>query len=200
MLVDPTLEELLPHTKNRFDLSIVIAKRNRELIAGAKPLVDEKGIDSYNSLASFELAADKIATVPEDVDADVPLREELIEARLAAEKEKAEEEEFVSQNDEEEEAPNPETKIQVMDEEDMFYMPYEKDESDEDEQEKPEKDADLDDYDDEEDDEEEFSDEYISEEDEEEYASNEDLENIDSSIDDVDEEDELLSEYEDLDD
>lgn len=197
MIVEPPIEELLPHVKNRFDLSIVVAKRNRQLNDGAEPLVSEEGKDSLMQVAAKELADDMIVAVPGVVNAEIPLRQEIID-EMNRELEEDEEDDWQSQApDEVEPTPTPVSRLQVMSEEDMFEMPEELEDEDEDEDEDEE-------FDDE-DDVEVVSLEDYEEEDEDELIDD-DLESIDSSIDDSiygdddEESDDLLSAYEDYDD
>lgn len=86
MLVKPPLEELLPHVENRYTLAITIAKRTRQLVSGAQPMAESES-PNLVTLACEELAADKIAAVPQIVDPVVPLRPEVEEERLRAERE-----------------------------------------------------------------------------------------------------------------
>jgi DNA-directed RNA polymerase subunit omega len=53
-----TVEDCLKRVKNRFELVIVAAKRGRELLQGAKPLVDEDNREVV--LALREVAAGKV--------------------------------------------------------------------------------------------------------------------------------------------
>lgn len=83
MLIQPELEKLLPKVDNRYTLAILISKRVRQLLSGALPLVES---DSQNlvTLASKELAKDKIAYVKGQASPYIPLRPEVEAARLAA--------------------------------------------------------------------------------------------------------------------
>ncbi len=89
MLVKPTLESLLPKVENRYTLAILVAKRARQLVDGAQPMVVT---DSPNlvTLACEELAADKVVGVKGHLSPTVPLRPE-IEAEILAAKAAAEE-------------------------------------------------------------------------------------------------------------
>ena len=83
MLVKPPLEKLLPKVDNRYTLAILIAKRVRQLVDGAMPLLDS---DTPNlvTLACEELASNRISCVKGQVNPYVPLRPEIEAARLAA--------------------------------------------------------------------------------------------------------------------
>lgn len=83
MLVKPPLEKLLPKVDNRYTLAIMIAKRVRQLVDGAMPLLDS---DSPNlvTLACEELAATRICCVNGLLNPYIPLRPEIEAARLAA--------------------------------------------------------------------------------------------------------------------
>lgn len=88
MLVKPELEKLLPKVDNRYTLSIIIAKRVRQLLDGAQPMT-EPSSPNLVTIACDELAEGKVVCVKGQVKPYVPLRPEVEAARLAA---KAEEE------------------------------------------------------------------------------------------------------------
>lgn len=83
MLVKPPLEKLLPKVDNRYTLAILVAKRARQLVDGAQPLLDS---DSPNlvTLACEELSSNRISCVKGQVSPYIPLRPEVEAARLAA--------------------------------------------------------------------------------------------------------------------
>ncbi len=83
MLVKPPLEKLLPKVENRYTLSILIAKRARQLVDGALPLTRELS-PSYVTVACEELAANRVSCVRGQADPHIPLRPEVEAARLAA--------------------------------------------------------------------------------------------------------------------
>ena len=83
MLVKPPLEKLLPKVENRYTLSILIAKRARQLVDGALPLTRELS-PSYVTVACEELAANRVSCVRGQADPHIPLRPELEAARLDA--------------------------------------------------------------------------------------------------------------------
>ena len=86
MLVKPPLEKLLPKVENRYTLSILIAKRARQLVDGALPLTRELS-PSYVTVACEELAANRVSCVKGQVEPHIPLRPEVEAARLAAREE-----------------------------------------------------------------------------------------------------------------
>lgn len=83
MLVKPPLEQLLPKVESRYTLAMLVAKRTRQLVDGAQPMVDS---DSPNlvTLACEEIAQDKVVCVEGIFTPVVPLRPEIEEARRAA--------------------------------------------------------------------------------------------------------------------
>jgi DNA-directed RNA polymerase subunit omega len=83
MLIKPSLEKLLPKVDNRYTLALMIAKRARQLVDGAMPLIDS---DSPNlvTLACEELSYNRITWVRGQVNPYIPLRPEVEAARLAA--------------------------------------------------------------------------------------------------------------------
>ena len=83
MLVKPPLERLLPKVENRYTLAILVAKRARQLVDGAMPLMRS---DSPNlvTVACEELGSNRVACVRGQVAVHIPLRPEVEAARLAA--------------------------------------------------------------------------------------------------------------------
>jgi DNA-directed RNA polymerase subunit omega len=83
MLVKPPMEKLLPKADNRYTLAILVAKRARQLVDGARPLVES---DSPNlvTLACEELALNRIACVHGILHPYIPLRPDVEAARQAA--------------------------------------------------------------------------------------------------------------------
>ncbi len=59
MLNQPPLEKLLPKAENRYVLAMLAAKRARQLVDGANPLVSSRHPNPA-TLASEEIIADKI--------------------------------------------------------------------------------------------------------------------------------------------
>lgn len=83
MLVKPELEKVLPKVDNRYTLAVVIAKRVRQLVDGALPLVESES-PNLVTIACEELAAEKIVCVKGQVKPYIPLKPEIEAARLAA--------------------------------------------------------------------------------------------------------------------
>lgn len=83
MLVQPTLEQLLPKVESRYTLAMLVAKRTRQLVDGAQPMVDS---DSPNlvTLACEEVFQDKVVCMEGIFTPVVPLRPEIEEARRVA--------------------------------------------------------------------------------------------------------------------
>lgn len=83
MLVKPPLEKLLPKVENRYTLAILVAKRARQLVDGAMPLMHS---DSPNlvTVACEELGSNRISCVRGLLNPFIPLRPEIEAARLAA--------------------------------------------------------------------------------------------------------------------
>ncbi|ADC91796.1 DNA-directed RNA polymerase, omega subunit [Mageeibacillus indolicus UPII9-5] len=88
MLVKPPLEKLLPRVENRYTLAIAIAKRTRQLVAGAQPMA-ESDSPSLVTMACEELAAGTVVAVPDIVEPYINLRPD-VEAALQNEREQAE--------------------------------------------------------------------------------------------------------------
>ena len=83
MLVQPTLEQLLPKVESRYTLAMLVAKRTRQLVDGAQPMVDS---DSPNlvTIACEEVFQDKVVCMEGIFTPVVPLRPEIEEARRIA--------------------------------------------------------------------------------------------------------------------
>jgi len=83
MLVKPNLENLLEKVGNRYTLSILAAKRARQLVDGALPLAKS---DTPNNVttACEEIANYRVFSTKGHVDVHVPLRPEILAERLAA--------------------------------------------------------------------------------------------------------------------
>lgn len=62
MIVEPTTTELLKKVSNGFELSMVIAKRARQIQDGKEPMIDTKEKSSI-TIASMEFAKDKFEVV-----------------------------------------------------------------------------------------------------------------------------------------
>lgn len=83
MLVKPSIDELLPKTQNRYTLAVLVAKRTRQLVSGAQPLIDSNQ-PNLVTLASEEVEASAVVGVPGEVKPEVPLRPEVLAAQEAA--------------------------------------------------------------------------------------------------------------------
>lgn len=83
MLVKPTLEKLLPKVDNRYTLAILVAKRARQLVDGAQPLLESES-PNFVTIACEELASNRISCVKGLLFPYIPLRPEIEAARLAA--------------------------------------------------------------------------------------------------------------------
>ncbi len=81
MLVNPQIEKLLPHAENRYSLAILIAKRARQLVEGAQPLVATE-TPNHVSIASEELLRNQIESVKGVKEFYIPIRPEIEAARL----------------------------------------------------------------------------------------------------------------------
>lgn len=62
MIVEPTTTELLKKVSNGFELSMVIAKRARQIQDGKEPMIDTKEKSSI-TIASIEFAKDKFKVI-----------------------------------------------------------------------------------------------------------------------------------------
>ena len=87
MLVKPTMEKLLKKVSSRYILTILAAKRARQLVNGAQPLA-ESDTPNYVTNACEEIAAGKVVPVRGIVNVTVPLRPEVEAERLREEMEK----------------------------------------------------------------------------------------------------------------
>lgn len=88
MLTKPTLEELLERTENRYTLACVVARRARQLVEGGQPLVDRDSVGSNNivSVSAEEISQDKVAAIPGIHEPYLPLRRDVREKLLEAER------------------------------------------------------------------------------------------------------------------
>lgn len=85
MLNKPPLDELLPKTENRYTLAVLVAKRARQLVDGAQPMIDSAS-PNLVTLASEEVAESAVVGVPGDHNPTIPIRPDIEAARLAAER------------------------------------------------------------------------------------------------------------------
>ncbi len=84
MLNYPPLEKLLPKAENRYILAMLAAKRARQIVDGANPLVATKTPNPV-TLACEELGSDKIQYRHGIYQPHIPLRPEIEARRLAEE-------------------------------------------------------------------------------------------------------------------
>lgn len=83
MLVQPPIEELLPKADSRYSLAMLVAKRTRQLVDGAQPMVPET-TPNLVTLACEEVVVSKVIGVKGMHNPFVPLRPEIEEARRLA--------------------------------------------------------------------------------------------------------------------
>ena len=83
MLTKPPIEELLPKAESRYTLAMLVAKRARQLVDGAQPMVEAEG-PNLVTLACEEIVSGKVVGVPGIHSPVVPLRPEIEEARRLA--------------------------------------------------------------------------------------------------------------------
>jgi len=87
MLVDPSLEALLPNASCPYELAVLVSKRASQLVEGAQPMIPDQAANSV-SLACREILNQKVVGVQGVLKKDeyvVPITRE---ARLKAEEEK----------------------------------------------------------------------------------------------------------------
>lgn len=85
MLIDPPLERLLPKAENRYVLTMLTAKRARQLTSGANPMVESE-TPNFVSLAAEEIDQDKVEYRKGRFEPFIPLRPEIEAAILQAER------------------------------------------------------------------------------------------------------------------
>ncbi|HHU13224.1 MAG TPA: DNA-directed RNA polymerase subunit omega [Clostridiaceae bacterium] len=85
MLINPPLERLLPKAENRYVLTMLTAKRARQLTQGANPMVESE-TPNFVSLAAEEIDQNKVLYRKGRHDPFIPLRPEIEAARLQAER------------------------------------------------------------------------------------------------------------------
>jgi DNA-directed RNA polymerase subunit omega len=83
MLVKPTMEDLLKKVKSRYTLTILTAKRARQLVNGALPLAPSD-TPNYVTTACEEIHSGRVIPVKGIVEVYIPLRPEILAERLAA--------------------------------------------------------------------------------------------------------------------
>lgn len=91
MLVDPSMEELLPNVTCAYELAVLVSKRANQLVNGGQPMVPDEAANMV-SLACREVAQKKVVRVEGVLKKDefsVPLTKEAREA-IAAERKQRE--------------------------------------------------------------------------------------------------------------
>ncbi len=83
MLVKPTMESLLKKVDSRYTLSILAAKRARQLVNGALPL-STSDTPNFVTLACEEIVKGRIVCIKGIKDIYIPLRPEIAAERLAS--------------------------------------------------------------------------------------------------------------------
>ena len=65
MLVDPSIEKMLPNADCAYELAVLVSKRARQLVEGGQPMVGDKAANMV-SLACREIAQGKVVRVKGD--------------------------------------------------------------------------------------------------------------------------------------
>ena len=65
MLVDPSIEKMLPKADCAYELVVLVSKRARQLVEGGQPMIPDKAANMV-SLACREIAQDKVVRVKGD--------------------------------------------------------------------------------------------------------------------------------------
>lgn len=65
MLVDPSMEKMLPSVDCAYELAVLVSKRARQLVEGGQPLVKDEAANMV-SLACYEVAQGKVVRVKGD--------------------------------------------------------------------------------------------------------------------------------------
>ena len=65
MLVDPSIEKMLPKAECAYELVVLVSKRARQLVEGGQPMIPDKAANMV-SLACREIAQDKVVRVKGD--------------------------------------------------------------------------------------------------------------------------------------
>lgn len=70
MLVDPSIEKMLPSSDCAYELVVLVSKRARQLVEGGQPMVADKAANNV-SLACREIAQGKVVRVKGDKSAEI---------------------------------------------------------------------------------------------------------------------------------
>ena len=65
MLVDPSIEKILPKADCAYELVVLVSKRARQLVEGGQPMIPDKAANMV-SLACKEIAQDKVVCIKGD--------------------------------------------------------------------------------------------------------------------------------------
>ena len=76
MLTDPSIEKLKQKGESPYDVAVLVSKRARQLVNGAQPMVEDKGVANVVSLACREIMDGKVVAVEGDVSPVVPITRE----------------------------------------------------------------------------------------------------------------------------
>ncbi|MCR5614948.1 MAG: DNA-directed RNA polymerase subunit omega [Saccharofermentans sp.] len=76
MLTDPSIEKLKQKGESPYDVAVLVSKRARQLVNGAQPMVEDKGVANVVSLACREIMDEKVVAVEGDVSPVVPITRE----------------------------------------------------------------------------------------------------------------------------
>ena len=76
MLTDPSIEKLKQKGESPYDVAVLVSKRARQLVNGAQPMVEDKGVANVVSLACREIMDEKVVAVEGDAQPVVPITRE----------------------------------------------------------------------------------------------------------------------------
>ena len=76
MLTDPSIEKLKQKGESPYDVAVLVSKRARQLVNGAQPMVEDKGVANVVSLACREIMDEKVVAVEGDASPVVPITRE----------------------------------------------------------------------------------------------------------------------------
>ena len=76
MLTDPSIEKLKQKGESPYDVAVLVSKRARQLVNGAQPMVEDKGVANVVSLACREIMEEKVVAVEGDASPVVPITRE----------------------------------------------------------------------------------------------------------------------------
>ena len=76
MLTDPSIEKLKQKGESPYDVAVLVSKRARQLVNGAQPMVEDKGVANVVSLVCREIMDEKVVAVEGDASPVVPITRE----------------------------------------------------------------------------------------------------------------------------